>query len=156
AIAADAAGNAYVTGQTASFDFAPGAGGIAGGIDAFGARFDATGHLTWATFFGGSLDDIGYGIAVDSSGRVYITGETASPTLAGGSPIPYAGGKDAFIAKIDPDARTIGYFSFLGGTGDDTGVGIAVDEHDNVYVAGYTTAAAAFPTRGATLPGSGG
>src|SRR5262249_12338886 len=119
AIAIDGTGEAHVTGQTSSFNFAPGAGGHGGGVDAFGAKFDSAGNFVWSTFFGGSFDDIGYGIAVDGSGMVYIAGQTASPDLAGGSPIPFGGGNDAFVVKLNPFNRTIGYFTFLGGVLDD-------------------------------------
>jgi hypothetical protein len=125
AITVDGAGNAYVTGATQSFDFAPGAGGIAGGQDTFAARFDATGHLTWATFFGGGGDDNSFGIAVDGFGMVYLTGVTDAPF---GTPIrPFAGLRDAFVAKLDPNTFTVPYFTFLGGTDADTGQSIAVD-----------------------------
>src|SRR5262249_4942697 len=147
AIAVDAAGQAHVTGQTSSFNFAPGAGGKSGGFDSFGAKFDAAGQLLWSTFFGGTLDDAGFGIALDSAGMVYIAGQTASPTLAGGSPIPFGGGNDAFVVKLNPFNRTIGYFTFLGGTLDDIANAIAVDALGNAYVTGASPGGA-FPTQG--------
>jgi hypothetical protein len=155
AIAVDGAGNAYVTGETASFDFAPGAGGIAGGTDAFAVRFDTTGHLNWASFFGGSFDDTGIGIAVDGSGMIYLTGQTASLDLGVGSPIPFVGPTDAFVAKLDPFGNIVRYFTFLGGTGDDAAVSIVVDPLGHAYIAGYTTSSD-FVTRGTALPGTGG
>src|SRR5262249_49927856 len=149
AIAVDSAGNAYVTGGTQSFDFAPGAGGIAGGQDAFAARFDATGHLTWATFFGGPGDDNSSAIAVDGSGMVYLAGVTNAPF---GPPLrPFAGLEDAFVVKLDPNAHTVVYFTFLGGTDADVGQSIAVDAVGHANVAGVTSSID-FPTQGTPLP----
>jgi hypothetical protein len=154
AIAVDATGQAHVSGETASFDFAPGAGGIAGGIDAFAVKLSDVGWLMWATFFGGTFDDFAYGVAVDSLGMVYLTGQTESPNLGGGSPIPYGGGIDAWVVKLNPFNHSMGYFSFLGGTGDSGGQGIVVDPLGNAYIAGY--ARGQFTTQGPALPGVGG
>src|SRR5262249_52289251 len=91
AIAVDAAGNAYVTGETRSANFPTPAGGVQprspGSLDAFVAKLNATGSaLLYSTYLGGSGGDIGYGIAVDAAGNACVTGETDSsdfPTTAG-------------------------------------------------------------------------
>jgi hypothetical protein len=89
--------------------------------------------LTWYTFLGGSGSDIGYGIAVDGSGNVYVTGISLATW---GSPIrAYTYGIDTFVAKLDPNGALL-WNTFLGGNYDDNGRTIAVDKDGNVYVAG--------------------
>jgi len=109
----DAAGQAYVTGQTTSPDF-PVAGSplqatFGGGpSDAFVAKLNATGTaLVYATYLGGSQFDIGFSLAVDASGNAYVTGRTESPGFpVAGSPLQarYGGNGDAFVAKIGTDS----------------------------------------------------
>src|SRR5438874_1208469 len=81
-IAVDSSGNAYVTGHTASTDF-PTANPLqsknAGSSDVFVAKLNASGSaLIYSTYLGGSSSDFAFGIAVDSSGNAYVTGQTAS------------------------------------------------------------------------------
>jgi hypothetical protein len=146
AIAVDASGNAYVTGSTSSTDFpVVNARQAANGgfYDAFVAKFDRTGRLVYSTYYGGAALDDGYGIAVDSAGSAYITGETTSSNLpmpAGDSP---GGGfrfSRAFVAKFDPSGRALVYTSYFGGDdGDNSGLGIAVDPGGNAYITGSTS-----------------
>ena len=119
----DAAGNAYVTGETSSSDFPTTAGAFdttdSGGDDAFVAKLNASGSaLLYSTYLGGSGDDKGEGIAVDAAGNVYATGETYSsdfPTTAGALDTTYNGGGDAFVAKFSglavPAAPTVSAFN---------------------------------------------
>jgi predicted MPP superfamily phosphohydrolase len=96
--------------------------------------------LLYSGFLGGSDWDGGHGIAVDSSGNAYVTGGTWSsdfPAVVG----PYTsfnGGADAFVAKVNPSGTALVYAGFLGGSGYDAGVGIAVDSSGNAYVTGGT------------------
>ena len=101
--------------------------------------------LSWNTFLGGSAFDIGYGIAVDTSGNVFVTGYS---TATWGSPVrPYAGGlEDAFVAELNNDGA-LQWNTFLGGSNNDYGSGIAVDTSGNVYVAGYSYATWGSPIR---------
>jgi hypothetical protein len=100
--------------------------------------------LTWNTFLGGSDWDLGNGIAVDGSGNVYVAGVSYTTW---GSPIrDYSGGEDAFAAKLDSSGE-LQWHTFLGGSGDDTGLGIAVDGSSNVYVAGASYTAWGSPIR---------
>ncbi|MEK6282886.1 MAG: SBBP repeat-containing protein [Acidobacteriota bacterium] len=162
AIAVDSAGTAYITGSTNSNNF-PIAGAIqqanGGVLDAFVTRINAAGSARlYSTYLGGVGEDIGFGIAVDSSNNAYFTGSTASfnfPTL---SPIQgmLRGGTDAFVTKLNSSGLAL-YSTYLGGGGTDVGRGVAVDSSGNAHVAGYTlstnfpTAAALQPTlRGAT------
>ena len=149
AIAVDAAGNAYLTGETFSTAF-PGVGGTSiqpaagGGGDAFVTKVNAAGNgIAYSTFLGGSGNDIGYGIALDSFGNAYVTGSTASTTFPGvtGSSIqPNAGGGngDAFLAKVNAAGTAIAYATFLGGSGPDGATAIAVDAGGNAYLTGST------------------
>jgi hypothetical protein len=94
------------------------------------------------TYLGGSGSDYGNGVAVDSSGNIYITGGTGSsqPFTVVDPVYDYAGGDDdAFVAKITPDG-TLSYFTYLGGAGDyvDLADGIAVDGSGNAWITGYT------------------
>ncbi len=91
--------------------------------------------LTWNTFLGGTSTDQGYGIAVDGSGNVYIAGVSLATW---GSPFRnYSGGNgDAFAAKLDSSGNLM-WNTFLGGSEQDVGHGIAVDDGGSVYVVGY-------------------
>jgi hypothetical protein len=144
-IAMDAAGNAYLTGQTSSAGWATeGAYDTIynGDWDAFVAKLDPAGSsLLYATYLGGSDDDRGVGIAVDAAGDAYVTGETSSVgwATAGAYNSTFNGGAcDAFVAKLSSTGSSLLYATYLGGSDDDHGVGIAVDAAGNAYVTGYT------------------
>ncbi len=155
AIAVDSAGAAYVTGQTSSTNF-PGANvspiqaNWVGSNDVFVTKLNPEGTaLVYSTYLGGSGNDIGHAIAVDSTGNAYVTGETDSPTAAGPGLIPfptlgaiqplYRGGGDAFITKINAAGNALVYSTYLGGSGNERGYGIAVDASFNAYVTGHTS-----------------
>jgi hypothetical protein len=132
-IAVDASGNAYVTGGTWSRDFPAVVGPDTshnGYGDAFVAKVNPDGTaLVYAGFLGGSGNDGGEGIAVDASGSAYVTGETSSSDFPAvvGPDTSHNGDWDAFVAKVNPSGTALVYAGFLGGSGDDMGVGIAVD-----------------------------
>jgi hypothetical protein len=151
-IAVDTSGCAYVTGWTYSTDFPtrkPIQSGNAGGIDVFVAKLNASGNaMLYSTYVGGSGDDFGTGIAVDGTGAAYVTGYTDSqdfPTTAGAFSIANAGLNDAFVFKINAAGTALVYSTYLGGSGDDFGAGIAVASSGVAYVTGYT-ASSDFPT----------
>ena len=160
-IAVDGSGNAYVTGNT-STDFPtmnalqPAYGG--GLYDAFVAKLNPAGSaLVYSTYLGGSGDDVGIGIAVDSSGSAYVTGATDStdfPTMNPLQPSNAGGGDDAFVAKLNPAGSALVYSTYLGGSGDDVGIGIAVDSSGNAYVTGWTYSTD-FPTMNPLQPANG-
>jgi hypothetical protein len=143
-IAVDSSGNAYVTGYTGSSDFPAVVGpdtSYNGGGDAFVAKVNPSGTaLVYAGFLGGSSEDAGRGIAVDSSGNAYVTGVTKSSDFPAvvGPDTSYNGGGDAFVAKVNPSGTALVYAGFLGGSGWDEGHGIAVDSSGNAYVTGVT------------------
>jgi len=155
-IAVDSAGDVYITGMTSSADFPTTAGvvqnALKGPSDAFVAKLSSTGaSLIYSTYLGGTGSDTGTSIAVDSSGSAYITGATASadfPTTSGSFQTTFGGvgtSSNAFITKLSPDATTLAYSSFLGGSGLDSGAGLAVDSSGEAFVTG-TTSSTNFPT----------
>jgi hypothetical protein len=141
-IAVDGSGNVLVTGYTNS------AGWVSGGFDttyggglydAFVAKVSASGQALWSTYLGGTSDDRGYGIAVDGVGNVLVTGYTASSGwVSGGFDTAYGGGDDAFVAKISASGQAL-WSSYLGGTNEEQGFGIALDNSGNVMVIGRTS-----------------
>jgi uncharacterized repeat protein (TIGR01451 family) len=125
-------------------------------LDAFVAKINpnrvGTVGLIYSTYLGGSLDDAGLGITVDSAGNAYVAGQTLSPdwtppTSLAPFQTTFGGGgvnnHDAFIAKIGNPTQTspiypLSYFTYLGGTGDDIGQAIAVDAVGGAHVTGST------------------
>ena len=160
AIAVDEAGNAYTTGNTSSYNFptTPGAFDPSRNSysDAFVAKLNPAGSgLTYATFLGGYGDDIGGGIAVDGMGSAYVTGYTRSddfPTTSGAFDTGFHGNEDAFVVKLNPAGSALDYGTFLGGANNEKSVGIAVDEANNAYIAGWTESADFPSTPGAFDP----
>ena len=142
-IAVDAAGNAYLTGYTESLNFPAASGSRAGnpsGVDVYVAKLSPTGKLLYITYLGGSGDDRGYGIAVDSSGAAVVAGWTYStnfPVVNGAQP-RLGGGRDGFVAKLNAAGNALVFSTYLGGSGADSGNAVALDPQGNIYVAGET------------------
>lgn len=143
-VAVDNSGNVYVTGVTGSNDFPVDGtlfGSNAGDTDVFVTKFSASGGtLIYSTYLGGGNTDGGEGIAVDSSGNVYITGFTASSDFPVASALfkSPAGDFDAFVTKLDASGSGLVYSTYLGGNGYDRGYGIAVDASGNACISGFT------------------
>jgi hypothetical protein len=143
-IGLDASGNAYVTGYTSSSDFPTTLGAFqttfGGYIDVFVSKLNATGSaLLYSTYLGGAGADVGSGIAVDSAGNAYVTGETPSsnfPTTPGAFGTTYAGDGDAFVTELNASGSAVLYSTYL--SGDSDGTAIAVDASGNTYVTGIT------------------
>ncbi|GAB4212592.1 MAG: hypothetical protein OHK0022_48640 [Roseiflexaceae bacterium] len=154
-ITLDTAGNAYITGLTASngpspqgfptlgTPYQPNSGG---GEDAFVAQLSAAGTPVYSTYLGGSNTDEGQEIAVDPAGGVvYITGRTLSPNF----PAPFASpttprGQDAFVIKLNLTTNTVAYNRVIGSPGVDVGNAIALDATGAVYIAGATDSSTEF------------
>ena len=148
-IAIDSAGNAYLTGSTDSTNF-PALNQYQTdqvGLDVFVTKLNTNlsgaASLLYSTYLGGFSDDAGFGIAVDSSGNAYVTGNTFSNNF----PIlyqyqTYQGlSRDAFVTKLNTNlsgTASLVYSTYLGGSGDETGNSIAVDAAGNAYVTGST------------------
>jgi hypothetical protein len=146
AIAVDGSGNAYATGYTWStnYDVTPGAFQTTNGgwRDVFVTKLNATGTaLVYSTYIGGSHQDKGYGIAVDGSGNAYVTGSTASSDYDV-TPAAFQrwnqGYEDVFVTKLNATGTALVYSTYIGGSEDDVGYGIAVDGSGNAYVTGST------------------
>jgi YD repeat-containing protein len=143
-IAVDAAGNAYVTGVSASTDFPTTAGALqtvsTGLTDAFVTKLNTMGGLAYSTLLGGSGSDQGAAIAVDGGGNAYLTGKTNSTDFPRASAYQSTKGAydDAFVAKLNASGTQLVFSTYLGGDGFDEGRGIALDASNNVYVAGAT------------------
>ena len=153
---------AYVTGWTYSSDFPTTMGAfqpsLGGSLDAFVAKLNPSGSsLLYSTYLGGS-DAEGGGIAVDAAGSAYVTGVTFLgdfPTTAGAFQTSFGGGFDTFVAKLNPSGASLVYSTYLGGSDDDRGDGVAVDGAGSAYVTGVT--GSDFPTTaGALQPSPGG
>jgi hypothetical protein len=124
-----------------------------GESDAFVAKVASNGSsLLYCGYIGGSSSDRCRGIAVDSAGCAYVTGETLSteatfpvkvgPGLTYHPRITSSGsGYDAFLAKVDTSGSNLIYCGYIGGSEDDFGYGIAIDAAGNAYVTGETDAA---------------
>ena len=109
--------------------------------------------LIYSGFIGGVDSDEGRGIAVDSTGAVYVTGQASSSEatfpVVGGPDLTFNGLDDAFVAKVTPDGTALTYTGYIGGEDDDQGNGIAVDSTGAAYVTGYTSSSeATFPVVG--------
>ncbi len=151
-IAVDSAGCAYIVGETGSLDFPrvnPAQASFGGVSDVLVAKLNASGTaLMYATYLGGSSRDSGRAIAVDAAGNAYITGFTDStnfPVTAGALQTSAQGYRSAFVVKLNPAGSAIVYATYLGGSGETYGAGIALDSSANAYVTGYTSSLS-FPT----------
>ena len=150
-IETDLNGNVFVTGWTKSQDFpiqSAGTGSfnqpIFGGgfMDAFILKFQNNGTRLWASYYGGSGQDQGYGLSTDLQGNLWITGKTESPnfptqttgTFFQGT---HAGESDAFILKFD-NLGVRQWATYYGGTGSDEGHSISNDADGNAFVSGET------------------
>jgi uncharacterized repeat protein (TIGR01451 family) len=190
-IAVDSSNNAYVTGETVDHDFPTlnpiqasfagggtncstgnGAGGFGPCGDAFVTKLNASGSaLVYSTYLGGSGEDGGFAIKVDSTGAAYVAGGTDSsnfPTIAGAFQTTFGGGAngcanngfacgDAFVTKINSSGNALTFSTYLGGSGDDVVLhGLAVDSSKNVHLAGGTNSSNFPVTANATQPTYGG
>ena len=151
-IAVDSSDAAYVTGGTWSTDFPTTSPiqGYGGGEDAFLSKLSASGSaMVYSTYLGGSAQDQGNAVAVDSSGNAYVTGftlssdfPTASAFQASNNATTYG---TAFVAKMNSAGSALVYSTYLGGSTMDSGAGIAVDSSGNAYLTGATWSSN-FPT----------
>ena len=154
-IAIDSSGNSYVTGYfysvTASF------GSItltsSGSYDIFVAKLDSSGNWLWVKQAGGNYWDMGYSIAIDSSGNSYVTGYFEGTASFGTTELTSSGDYDIFVAKLDSIGNWLGAKK-AGGTLWDWSNGIATDSSGNTYLTGYFSGTASFG--GINLTSSGG
>ena len=144
-IQVDKAGNAHITGDAYSADFPTTPGAVqpkfgGGRLDLHVVKLNPEGTaFVYSTYLGGKGDDTGFGLALDSSGNAYVTGGSDSsdfPVTAGALQTALRGPQDAVVAKLSPDGRSLLYSTYLGGSGADIGLGIALDSSANICVTG--------------------
>lgn len=112
-----------------------------GSYDVFIAEINPTGSaLVYSTYLGGGVYDEGDHIAVDSSGNAYVTRTAYSNNLPTMKPLQPAdgGASDAIVTEINPTGSALVYSTYLGGSANDDGHGIAVDTSGNAFVTGAT------------------
>ena len=160
AMVLDSFDNIYVTGYSKSVDFPVSSDafnstydGLSYTYDAFLFKLSANGSkLLYSSYIAGNNgNEYGRSVVLDSTGNIYITGSTSSPTFPVTSNAmnkTYNGGTDAFIMKFAPNGSTLLYSTYLGGTGEEQGYSIAVDSQNNMYIAGNTKSVN-FPTKNA-------
>jgi uncharacterized protein (TIGR03437 family) len=160
AIAVDPSGNAYLAGNTDTYDLPTTTGALLGlGVGAFVAKVNAAGTaLVYLTYLGPGYFPLSpntnpansvTGIAADAAGNAYLTGSTFDdlfPATKGAYQVALAGGTDAFAAKLNPLGTAMVWATYLGSKGDDAANTIAVDASGNVWVSG-TTDSPDFPNR---------
>jgi hypothetical protein len=146
-IALDAAGNIYMTGSTSSVDFPVTAGAYQtsqlGMYDAFVVKLNSSGRsIVYATYLGGSASETGNAIAVDRYGRAWVTGFTSSFNFPTANPTQSSnqGMFDAFVSGVSAAGNSLIFSTYLGGSSDDRGFGVALSRAPahSVWIAGFT------------------
>ncbi len=144
-IAVDPDGNPIIAGTTSSFDlplFGPYQFGNVGELDMFITKFNADGQsYIFSTYIGGGGSESVAGIVLDSERNIYLTGFTTSLNfpVVNGIKVSTLGDRDAYIIKLAPSGSSIVYSSYIGGSRNEGGLGIALDSVNSVYITGYTT-----------------
>lgn len=142
AVAVDNSGNVFVAGYTSSNNNGD-ADLLVASVNSSGKSLNYIAQASNDFGFGGSGDDIAYGIAVDGYGSAVVVGNTTSsdfPTTEGAfQATPPGGDYDAFVLRIDPAGQNLVYATYLGGTGDEDAWGVKIDAFGNTYVTGDTT-----------------
>ena len=166
-----ATGEIYAAGQTQSPDLSGVEGGAQpappGNFDGFVARFDPTlATLIQATYLGGEAPDYLRAMAIHpATGEIYVAGQTESlpdfPASAGGANVSPPGGNgnfDAFLSRFDPTLTQLLQTTFLGGSGGDDILGLAVAPNGDLVAGGWTQSFDFPATGGAaqTVPAGGG
>ena len=118
AVATDSSNNVYALGLSYT--------AVSGGADLLLIKYNSSGTFQWQRYLGGSTDDEGMGITIDSSDNIYVTG------------LANTGGYQILIAKYDTSG-SIQWQRTLSGSGTDVGLDITTDSSGNVYVTGYIT-----------------
>lgn len=149
----DSTGNAYLTGQTYSSDFptvAPLQASNSGAGDAFISKFSSDGStLSYSSYLGGGAEDLAWGIALDQSSNIFLTGFTRSSNFPTAAPFQAAsgsaaGGRDVFVTKLNSSGSSLVYSTYLGGSAAEEAADIKVDATGAAYVVGFT-ASSNFP-----------
>ncbi len=167
-VAADALGNAYASGYSASSDYPVTAGAFqttcGGGEiipchDVVVTKFDPNGAVVYSTYLGGSANEDAYAVAVDATGRAVVAGTTDSGDFPVANPVQIMTSfRDAFITRLSPAGDAIDFSTYLGGSAGIDGHGgnasagsVGVDAAGSIYASGFTNQAD-FPTVNALFP----
>jgi len=143
----DTSGNVYLAGQTESDDYPTTSGAFDRTqnniFDGFVTKLNAAGSaLVYSTYFGGPDGETApIELVVDRHGNAVVTGLTSTdsmPTTAGAYAESWSGGYDAFLMKLNTTGSSLAYSTYLGGSDDDMGFGVALDRKGNPYVVGIT------------------
>ncbi len=153
-LALDTSGNVYVTGYTGSTNFPTTSGAYdtsfnGGSEDVFVSKLDSgLTSLLASTYLGGSSNDSGFSLTLDTSGNVYVVGWTSGnfPTTSGAYDTSFNGKYDVFVSKLNSGLTGLLTSTYLGGFGADQGYTLTLDTSGNVYIAGYTYSYLDFPT----------
>ncbi|MBA3828577.1 MAG: T9SS type A sorting domain-containing protein [Taibaiella sp.] len=167
-IAVDDSAYVYVTGQTASTSAIAttgafqttfgGGGGFGNPGDAFLAKFDSSGTLKWGTYYGGTGNDGGNGIAIGKAGFIYFGGiasSTSKIASSNGYDTTMNGTSDMFLAKFKPNGTRV-WATYYGGASQDQLEKIAVDQYGGVYSVGHTFSTSGIATAGGWQTSAGG
>lgn len=154
-IATDSLGNIFIAGTTESFHTMASEGSYqsvfsGGQYDAFLVKFNQHGLRHWSTYYGGSGEDHGLGVAVDAYQYVYMVGRTTSADSIGSEDAyqdSLHGATAGFLAKFDR-LGTLKWDTYIGGENFDEAVAVAVNSTNQVYVAGNTLSPAMFDSSG--------
>ncbi|XHR83383.1 MAG: SBBP repeat-containing protein [Gloeotrichia echinulata GP01] len=157
-IIVDSLGNSYITGSfygIATFGnttlTSPGS---TGSSDTFITKLDSSGKFLWAKNLGGTSDDFGNDITVDSSGNIYVTGRFSGTGTFGNITLTADSiSSDAFVVKLDNNGNVLSAKKF-GGSSYDSGNGIAIDGAGNTYVTGSFNSTATFGNTSLTSVGT--
>lgn len=160
----DAADNAVIGGSVGGTSFPTTAGAFqpasSGGVEGFIAKLNPAGSsVVYGTYLGGGLQsDRVNGIAVDSAGNMYVTGQTqnpAFPVTAGSFDETYNGGEDGFVTKLNPSGSALVYSTFFGGQGKDQPFAIGIASDNSPIIAGETFSGTTFPVRNSIVGNTG-
>src|SRR5262249_45434256 len=116
--------------------------GAFSGPEAFIAKLDTTtSSLVYSSYLGGDAQDSSFGIVVDSTGAAYVIGTTASENfpVANAFQATIGGLEDAFVARINETGSSISWATYLGGSGLENGVGIAMSATGEIFITGTTS-----------------
>ena len=149
AVAVTASGWVFVGGSTASADFPVALAvqpAFGGELDAFLLELSPTGAIAWSTYYGGTRSERGRALALNQAGKLIFSGQTFSPDMPVTRPAQArtGGNRDTFVVELDWPYTAVTYATYLGGSNNDEGSGVAVDSVGRVFTAG----AASYPSPG--------
>lgn len=139
-LAVNAAGDIFVAGETSSTDFEGRNNSYHGSQDAFALKVDPAGQLLWMTYLGGSGNDLAMGMALIAGSDILVTGETSSIDVEGRSNAFHGGISDAFVGNVR-SSGSLGWMTYLGGSGDEGAIAIIHESTAEAFVTGYTDSA---------------